>query len=151
MSLLGNIVWFIFGGFIAGITWWLIGMVALVTIVGIPWARSCFVIGYMSFLPFGKEVIDREELTQHEDIGTGVFGSIGNIIWFVLAGWWLALGHLLIAIAQAVTIILIPFAVQHLKLAGVSLVPVGKTVVDKHLANAAKKSDAQRRLDELRG
>lgn len=150
MSVLGNFVWFIFGGFVAGIAWWLIGLIAMISIVGVPWARSCFVIGYMSFLPFGKEVVDREELYQMEDIGTGIFGSIGNIIWFIFAGWWLALGHLCIAILQACTIILIPFALQHLKLAGVSLVPVGKTVVDKHLAEAAKQSDAQRRLNEIR-
>lgn len=150
MSTIGNIVWFLFGGFVAGLAWWFTGLVALITIVGIPWARSCFVLGKMSFLPFGKEVIARDELTQREDIGTGIFGSIGNILWFIFAGWWLALTHFLIAIAQAVTIILIPFALQHLKLAGASLVPVGKTVVDKHLAHAAKASNAEQKLKEMR-
>lgn len=150
MSTIGNIIWFIFGGFFTGLAWWTVGLIALISIFGIPWARSCFVIGKMSFLPFGKEVISRDELTQQEDIGTGVFGSLGNIIWFIFAGWWLALAHVLIAIAQAVTIIGIPFAIQNIKLASVSLVPVGKTVVDKHLAAAAKASNAEQELEKLR-
>lgn len=150
MSTLGNIIWLIFGGLVLGLTWWIVGLIALISIVGIPWARSCFVIGKMSFLPFGKEVIARDELTRHEDIGTGIFGSVGNIIWFIFAGWWLALAHVLIAIAQAVTIIGIPFAIQNLKLAGASLLPVGKTVVDKHLAAAAKTRNAEQELERIR-
>ena len=64
------------------------------------------------------------------DIGTGPFGLLGNIMWLVLAGWWLALGHLLTAILWAVTIIGIPFAWAHLKLAGIALWPIGKMIVD---------------------
>ena len=67
--------------------------------------------------------------TGREDFGTGAFGMIGNIIWFVLAGWWLALAHLITAIGLAITIIGIPFAWAHLKLAGIALWPIGKTIV----------------------
>lgn len=68
-------------------------------------------------------------MTGREDLGTGALGAVGNVIWFVLAGWWLAIGHIAAAIGYAVTIIGIPFAWQHVKLAIASLFPVGKTVV----------------------
>ena len=71
----------------------------------------------------------RDRLTGREDLGTGALGTLGNVIWFVLAGWWLAIGHISAAIAYAITIIGIPFAWQHVKLAIASLFPVGKTVV----------------------
>ena len=73
--------------------------------------------------------MDRAELTGIPDTGTGPLGVIGNIIWFVLAGWWLALGHLLTALVLAVTIVGIPFAWAHLKLAGIALWPIGKVIV----------------------
>jgi len=150
MSLLGNILWLVFGGFVAGIAWWATGLVALISIIGIPWARSCFVIGQMSFVPFGKEIIARDILTEKEDIGTSGAGLIGNIVWFILAGWWLAIGHLVIAVAQAITIIGIPFALQHIKLAAVSLAPVGKTVVDKYVAAAAYERKGTKELEQIR-
>ena len=127
MSTLGNILWFVLGGFFMGLGWWLAGALAFLSIIGIPWGRACFVIGQFTFFPFGKEAIDREELSGKRDIGTGVLGLLGNIVWFVLAGWWLALGHLMSAVACFVTIIGIPFAIQHLKLAGIALAPVGKS------------------------
>ena len=74
--------------------------------------------------------MSRAEYTGRHDIGTGTFGLLGNIIWLVLAGWWLALGHLLTAIMLAVTIIGIPFAWAHLKLAGIALWPIGKVIVN---------------------
>ena len=129
LRMLGNILWFLLGGVIMGIAWWLAGVLALITIVGIPWARSCFVIGSFSFFPFGREPVNRRDLTGQDDLGTGVFGLIGNILWFVLAGVWLAIGHLMSAVACFVTIIGIPFGIQHIKLALIALAPVGKTVV----------------------
>ena len=146
MSTLGNILWFVLGGFFMGLGWWLAGALAFLSIIGIPWGRACFVIGQFTFFPFGKEAIDREELSGKRDIGTGVLGLLGNIVWFVLAGWWLALGHLMSAVACFVTIIGIPFAIQHLKLAGIALAPVGKTIVDKRVAAVARGTLAQ---DEL--
>jgi uncharacterized membrane protein YccF (DUF307 family) len=80
-------------------------------------------------LPFGQKAVNREHVTGQHDIGTGPLGLIGNIIWLVLAGWWLALGHLVTAVVLAVTIIGIPFAWAHLKLAGIALWPIGKVIV----------------------
>jgi uncharacterized membrane protein YccF (DUF307 family) len=125
VNAIGNLLWFVLGGWLMGLGWWLAGCVMILTIVGIPWARSCFVIGSFCFFPFGKEAVDRNAG------GPGVLGTIGNIIWFVLAGIWLAIGHVISAIGCAVTIIGIPFAIQHLKLAAIALAPVGKTIVDK--------------------
>ncbi|MCX9591110.1 YccF domain-containing protein [Vibrio cholerae] len=126
---LGNIIWFLCGGIVMGLAWWLVGVLAFISIIGIPWGRACFVIGNFSFWPFGYEAISRDELTQQTDIGTSGFGVLGNIIWFILAGFWLAVGHILSAVACFITIIGIPFALQHLKLAVISLAPIGKTVV----------------------
>ena len=131
MRTLGNILWFVFGGCIMGLGWWLAGLVAAITIVGLPWAKACFVIGQFAFLPFGKDAVNRKELTQQDDIGTGALGLVGNVIWFVLAGWWLAIGHLCSALACFITIIGIPFGIQHVKLALVALAPIGKTIVAK--------------------
>jgi uncharacterized membrane protein YccF (DUF307 family) len=129
LRVLGNILWFVLGGVVMGLAWWLAGLLALITIVGIPWARSCFVIGSFAFFPFGKEPVNRRDLTGRDDIGTGVLGLIGNIIWFIFAGIWLAIGHLMSALACFITIIGIPFGIQHLKLAMIALAPVGQTVV----------------------
>ncbi|TOH48612.1 hypothetical protein CGI81_08900 [Vibrio parahaemolyticus] len=129
MRTLGNIIWFLFGGVFMGLLWWLFGILAFISIIGIPWGRACFVMGNFSFFPFGKEAISRDELTNEMDIGTSPLGVIGNVLWFVFAGLWLAIGHILSAAACFVTIIGIPFALQHLKLAVISLAPIGKTVV----------------------
>ncbi len=124
-----NLVWFVLGGFFAGLGWVLAGVIMALTIVGLPWARSCFMIARYTFWPFGYDIVSRNELNGRGDLGTGTLGTIGNVIWFVLAGWWLALAHLTAAVAFAVTIIGIPFAWAHVKLAMASLFPVGKTVV----------------------
>lgn len=130
IRLILNILWFILGGFVMGLAWWFFGLVALITIVGIPWAKACFVMGQFSFFPFGKEAVRRDVIYNREDIGTGALGFIGNIIWFIFAGVWLAIGHVLTAVALFITLIGIPFALQHLKLAGIALAPIGKTIVD---------------------
>ncbi|AMG08260.1 YccF domain-containing protein [Vibrio parahaemolyticus] len=138
MRTLGNIIWFLFGGIFMGLLWWLFGILAFISIIGIPWGRACFVMGNFSFFPFGKEAISRDELTNEMDIGTSPLGVIGNVLWFVFAGLWLAIGHILSAAACFVTIIGIPFALQHLKLAVISLAPIGKTVVTSEEAAIAR-------------
>lgn len=150
MRTIANLIWFVLGGCIMGLGWWLAGLLMLVSIIGIPWVRSCFVFGTFCFFPFGQEAIDREELTGKPDMGTGPIGTLANIVWFLLAGWWLALGHLGSAIANAVTIIGIPFAIQHLKLAGCALAPVGKTVVSKEVAAEARRRHGLVRADVIR-
>ncbi len=129
MSFLLNVLWILFGGFWMAAGWVIAGIIMAITIIGLPWARAAFNIAVYTLLPFGQKAVSRAEYTGVDDVGTGAFGVIGNLIWFVLAGWWLALGHLLTAIALAITIIGIPFAWAHLKLAGLALWPVGKMIV----------------------
>jgi len=118
-----------------GLSWWLAGIIMFISIIGIPWSKACFVIGTFTFFPFGKKAVSRKELTGKPDIGTGCLGLIGNIIWFVLCGLWLAIGHVISAILNFITIIGIPFGIQHLKLARISLAPIGKTIVSVEYAN----------------
>jgi uncharacterized membrane protein YccF (DUF307 family) len=129
MTLILNILWFLFGGVWMGLAWVFAGLVMIVTIVGIPWARAAFAVASFSFWPFGRVAVDRRMLTGREDIGTGALGVVGNVLWFLLAGWWLALGHLVAAVACAVTIIGIPFAFQHIKLALLAIAPIGQEIV----------------------
>ena len=150
MRAIGNFLWFILGGVFMGLLWWLVGLIAFVSIVGIPWGRACMVIGNFTFFPFGREAISRKELTQEDDLGTGTLGLLGNIVWFLLAGIWLALGHVVSAVACFFTIIGIPFGIQHLKLAGIALAPVGKTIVSKEVAAAARAHNAQAEVARLR-
>lgn len=125
MRLLGNIIWLLFGGLATGIGWWVAGALAALTIVGIPFAIAAFRIGTFSFLPFGRDVVDRPE----RDEGRKLLVLIGNIVWILLGGIWLALAHLFFALVLAITIIGVPFAIQHLKLAHLSLTPYGKMIV----------------------
>ena len=150
MRTLGNLLWFILGGVLMGLGWWLVGVLAFVSIIGIPWGKACFVIGQFAFWPFGKEAVSRKDLSGKEDIGTGGLGLIGNIIWFLVAGVWLAIGHVLSAAACFITIIGIPFGIQHLKLAGIALAPIGKTIVEKELAAAVRGENAQVELSRRR-
>lgn len=150
MSVIGNFIWFIFGGIWMGLAWYISGLVMAITIIGIPWAKSAFIMGTFAFFPFGKEAINRKELTGKKDIGTGGLGVLGNIIWFLLCGWWLALGHVVSGILCFVTIIGIPFSLQHFKLAGISLAPIGKKIVTKELAREAKTVNAQQQLEKMR-
>ena len=150
MSTLGNLLWFIFGGALMGLGWWLAGLLAFVSIIGIPWGKACFVIGQFAFLPFGKEAVSRRDLSGRDDVGTGPLGFVGNVVWFVLIGVWLAIGHVVSAAACFVTIIGIPFGIQHLKLAVIALAPIGKTIVDKELASAVNGEAAHHTLAERR-
>ena len=124
-----NVLWFVTGGVIAGLAWIVAGVIMAITIIGLPWARSCFMLARFSFWPFGYDIVARDQFYGREDLGTGTLGTIGNIVWFIFAGWWLAVMHISMAIGYAITIIGIPFAWQHVKLAIASLFPVGKTVV----------------------
>jgi uncharacterized membrane protein YccF (DUF307 family) len=130
VSLLLNLLWIIFGGLYMAVGWLIAAVIMAITIIGIPWARAAFNIASYTMLPFGRKAVSRAEHLGGHDVGTGPFGLLGNIVWFVLAGWWLALRHLITAILLAVTIIGIPFAWVHLKLAGISLWPIGKMIVD---------------------
>ena len=121
MRTLMNVLWFIFGGWISGSLWVLAGCIFAITIVGLPWVPAAFRMAGFSYFPFGKLVVDRDD---------GPASLVLNVLWLVFAGWWLALHHIVIAALQAVTIIGIPFALQHVKLAALSLTPVGVEVVE---------------------
>lgn len=125
-----NVLWLFLGGVGMALGWFVAGLIMIISIIGIPWARSCFVIGMFTLWPFGKDVVNRRDVTGQHDLGTGCLGLIGNIIWFIFGGFWLALGHLFFALVNFITIIGIPFGFQHLKLAVICLAPIGKTVVD---------------------
>ncbi len=121
MRLLLNILWFIFGGWISGTLWLLAGVILAISIIGLPWTPAVFRMAGFSYWPFGRETVERD---------SGMTSLALNIVWFVLAGWWLAIHHIILAAALAVTIIGIPFAWQHLKLAVISLAPVGREIVE---------------------
>jgi uncharacterized membrane protein YccF (DUF307 family) len=129
MSLLLNLLWIVFGGLWMAVAWAFAGLIMAITIVGLPWTWAALTLASYTLLPFGHTVVSRAAVTGREDIGTGPLGTIGNLIWLVLAGWWLALGHLVFAALLAITIIGIPFAWAHLKLARLALWPIGKVIV----------------------
>ena len=129
LTFLLNLLWIVFGGLWMAVGWVIAAALMAITIVGLPWAWAALNIASYALLPFGRKAVSRAEHTGRQDIGTGTLGFLGNIIWLILAGWWLALGHLITAILLALTIIGIPFAWAHLKLAGIALWPIGKVIV----------------------
>jgi uncharacterized membrane protein YccF (DUF307 family) len=129
VSILLNILWLLLGGVWMAAGWVVAAIIMAITVIGLPWARAAFNIAIYTLLPFGQRAVRRDLVTGETDLGTGLFGLIGNLIWLVLAGWWLALGHLVTAVLLAVTIIGIPFAWAHLKLAGIALWPIGRAIV----------------------
>jgi uncharacterized membrane protein YccF (DUF307 family) len=124
-----NLLWIVFGGLWMALGWVIAAIVMAITIIGLPWTRAALSIASYTLLPFGQKAVSRAEYTGRQDIGTGPLGVFGNVLWFVLAGWWLALAHLLTAILLAITIVGIPFAWAHLKLARLALWPIGKMIV----------------------
>lgn len=119
MSLLGNILWLIFGGFLSGISWILAGCLCCITVIGIPLGLQCFKFAGLAFCPFGKQVI----------YGRGGFSFLANIIWLIFIGIEMAFAHAVIGILLCITIIGIPFGKQFFKLAKLSLMPFGATVI----------------------
>ena len=119
MSLLGNIIWLIFGGFLAGLGYILGGILLCLTIVGIPFGMQTIKFGMATFTPFGKEV---RELENPNSAGRVIF----NMIWILLFGWEIAFTHLIHGVILAITIIGLPFAKQHFKLIPLALLPFGR-------------------------
>lgn len=126
MVLLGNVLWFIFGGgLFAWLAWVLLGCVLAITVVGIPFSVAAFRIARFAAFPFGKRLVDAEAVGEDRITGTG----LANVLWIVLAGLWLAVAHVLTGISCCLSIIGIPFGLAHFKLAAVSFAPLGKRVV----------------------
>lgn len=121
MRTLLNIIWLVFGGFWLALGYALAGVVFCVLVVTIPLGVASFRMASYALWPFGRAVVRQD--------GAGAGSLVLNVVWIVLAGWWLALGHVLTAVAQAVTVIGIPLAVANLKMVPVSLVPYGKRIV----------------------
>jgi len=138
MSLLLNVLWIVFGGLWMAAGWLLAAVLMAVTIVGIPWARAAANIALYALLPFGHTAVDKEEFRGRPSIATGPLGLVGNLLWLLFAGWWLALGHLITAFGLAITIIGLPFAWAHLKLAGLALWPIGKEIVSTEEAERSR-------------
>lgn len=116
MSLIGNIVWLIFGGFLAGLGYIIGGLLICLTIIGIPFGRKSIQLGIDTMAPFGKEVVEI-------DSSGGCLQLSFTVLWIVLFGWEIAIAHLTAALILAITIVGIPFAKQHFKLIPVSLFP----------------------------
>lgn len=121
MRLILNVVWLIFGGLWLALGYFLAGILCFILIVTIPFGFAAFRIGVYALWPFGQTVVDKP--------GAGAGAMVGNVIWVVLCGIWLAIGHVITAVAMAVTIIGIPLALANLKLIPVSLFPLGKEIV----------------------
>lgn len=119
MGCLGNIIWLIFGGLVAALVWMLAGLIMCITIIGIPFGIQCFKIASFVLWPFGKEI---------EAGNFGIGGLFLNIIWIIFFGWEITLIHFLIGIVLCVTIIGIPFGIQHFKLAKLGFIPFGANI-----------------------
>jgi uncharacterized membrane protein YccF (DUF307 family) len=121
MRLLLNVIWLVFAGFWMAVGYAVAGIVCCVLIVTIPFGIASFRIANYALWPFGRTLVDRRD--------AGVASVLGNVVWIVFAGWWLALGHIVTGIALCVTIIGIPLALANFKLIPVSLLPLGREIV----------------------
>ena len=122
MSLIGNILWFIFGGFLSGLSWILAGILCCITIIGIPLGSQCFKFARLSFSPFGKEVV----------YGGGAMSFLANVVWLIFCGLPMAIENFIFGALWTLTIIGIPFGMQFLKIAKLSLMPFGARVRNKN-------------------
>ncbi|MGN6867006.1 MAG: YccF domain-containing protein [Solirubrobacteraceae bacterium] len=128
MRLILNIIWFVFGGIWLAILYTFAAVICFILIITIPFGVAALRIALFALWPFGRTVVRRPH--------TGVASGIGNILWLLLCGWWLALGHLLTGIAQCLTIIGIPLGLANFKLIPVSLLPLGREIVSVDQADA---------------
>ena len=120
MRTIGNFLWFIFGGFLSGLSWWISGLICCITIIGIPWGRQCFKFASMSFFPFKKDV----------EFGGGAVSLLANLVWIVFFGFWMAVENFVFGLIWCITIVGIPFGKQFFKIAKLSLMPFGAEIVD---------------------
>jgi uncharacterized membrane protein YccF (DUF307 family) len=154
MRFFGNIIWFVFGGAIIALGWLVGAGLAAMTVVGLPLARAAIEMAKLSAFPFGKDVIHVRELDgkglSATTAATGTVGFLVNVCWACTFGWILFLAYIVAGIINCFTIIGIPFGLQAFKLAGISFWPVGRRVVTKELAQAARMQNATDKLAKLR-
>jgi len=122
MRTLLNIIWLVLSGFWMFLGYMLAGVVLCILILTIPWGIASFRIGLYALWPFGRTIVDKPT--------SGVGSFLGNVVWVILAGWWLAIGHIITGIALCITIIGIPLGIASFKLVPISLMPLGKVIVD---------------------
>lgn len=127
MRLILNVIWLIFGGLWLALGYFLAGIICFILIITIPFGFAAFRIGVYALWPFGQTVVDKP--------GPRPGALVGNVIWVIVAGIWLAIGHVLSAIAMAITIIGIPLALANLKMIPISLFPLGKEIVPADAAS----------------
>ncbi|WP_432700917.1 YccF domain-containing protein [Kluyvera cryocrescens] len=142
-----NILNFVLGGFLTTLGWLIATLFSIVLIITLPLTRSCWEITKLSLLPYGNEAVHVDELepgAKSSVMNAG--GTLLNIIWLVLFGWWLCLTHIMAGIAQCVTIIGIPVGIANFKIAAIALWPVGRRVVPVEVARAAREANARRRF-----
>ena len=148
MSFVGNLLWFVLGGgWLSGLIWALAGLICALTIIGIPFSIAAFRISRFAFFPFGRQLVDAELVGEKSTFGAG----LGNVLWVILAGFWLALIHAIYGLLCFTSIIGIPFGLAHFKLAQVSFAPLGKRIVSSDLAIAARVNSAREELDRRLG
>ena len=121
LRLILNVLWLLLGGLVLALGWLLAALVMFILIITIPFGLQALKIAGFTLWPFGRTLVKRPD--------AGAASAIGNVIWFILAGWWLAIGHLVAAVALAITIVGIPLAAAHIKLIPISLLPFGREVV----------------------
>ncbi|MFT3728612.1 MAG: YccF domain-containing protein [Terricaulis sp.] len=138
MTLILNIIWFIFGGAVSAFTWLIAGIVCCITIVLIPCAPMCWRFALFTAFPFGREAIDRRLLQGPASALDEAGAVVGNVLWLIFGGWWNALAHVFYGLALCVTLIGIPFGLQMFKLAGLAWWPFGKEIVDSEVARRAR-------------
>lgn len=122
MNVLGNVIWIVFGGFAIALEYFAAGILMCCTIIGIPFGLQIFKLGVLSLLPFGHRSVIVEE-------NRGCFSLLMNVIWFFIGGFWIALTHFGLGLLFCVTIIGIPFGLQHFKLVTMALSPFGRDIV----------------------
>jgi len=124
MRILGNIIWLLFGGIFIALEYLISSFILIITIIGIPFGIQTLKLAVLALWPFGKEI-------RYKENASGCLSTIMNIIWLLFGGIWISLSHVFFGISLAITIIGLPFAKQHFKLAGLALTPFGREIVNK--------------------
>ena len=124
MKFLGNIIWLVFGGLIIALEYLISSIILCITIIGIPFGLQTLKLAALALWPFGKEI-------RHKKNAVGCLSTLMNLIWLLCGGIWICASHLLFGLFLCITIIGIPFGIQHFKLAGLALTPFGRQIVDK--------------------
>lgn len=142
-----NILNFVLGGFATTLGWLLATILSVVLVITLPLTRSCWEITKLSLIPWGNEAVHVDELNpDSKNTLMNAGGTVLNILWFVLFGWWLCVMHILAGITQCITIIGIPVGIANFKIAAIAIWPVGRRVVSVEVARAAREANARRRF-----